>query len=213
MLVVQLLLPRFLVVEVVLIIHFMQGQACGPKTFKKKGTPTVSLEVEVEQKTCFVPVGNNTIEQEPLFFQPNGDFLLPIVKDKSSTVVPIKGQAVISCPSARLSQLGDGTKHVMNIQCLNSDFNLLTTSNNNNNIDFKDLSCSRSIRETVQPTQKRCGPAGKHGFLVHIGWKALLNRNLLMPQITLCHDNVIEHTYYTNPVSYTHLTLPTIYSV
>ena len=67
MLVVQLLLPRFLVVEVVFLIHFLQGsQACFPSKTKRE-------TALMKKITCLVPVGKGAIREEPLFYDLDGN--------------------------------------------------------------------------------------------------------------------------------------------
>lgn len=196
MLVVQLLLPRFLVMEVVLFIHFMHnGQACGSVKRGQKVQDFILDKEEAPQKeeeTCFVPLGNGTLDFEPLFLN-KGLFLMPVILHGSS-VIPIKGQATISCPSARLSNIGDGSSNVIDVICSHS--NIKTKDDDQTTIQYKDLSCSRSIRETVQEDHEgqHCGPEGQSGKIVHIGWKI----DSFIPQITVCHDKGRDHTYYTN---------------
>ena len=80
MLVVQLLLPRFLVVEVVFFIHFMQGtHACMQHQ-------QISTRRDARNKSgtiCLVPVGNGAIREEPLFYDLDGMLLFHIQIHKS----------------------------------------------------------------------------------------------------------------------------------
>ena len=184
MLIVQLLLPRFLVVEVVFFIHFIQGSdSCGAriKTNKKD---------EEKSNTCLIPVGK--IDQEPLFYNLDGQYLLPTREDGAS-VISLKDKFMISCPSARLSFLGDGKKDVMEVVCVND--NKFKTKESNA-LEYNKLSCSRSIRESVQETQIKCGPDSGHGKIVHIGWNLPVFG--FKPLITVCHDRRIDHSYFTN---------------
>ena len=72
MLVVQLLLPRFLVVEVVFFIHFLQSsQACPSSKINPK------RDAKNLKMTCQVPIGRNQIREEPLFYNIDGQYLLP----------------------------------------------------------------------------------------------------------------------------------------
>ena len=68
MLVVQLLLPRFLVVEVVFLIHFLQeSQACSPSKSNSKRETGLMKKIY-----CLVPVGRGAIREEPLFYDLDG---------------------------------------------------------------------------------------------------------------------------------------------
>jgi DNA/RNA endonuclease G (NUC1) len=202
MLVVQMLMPRFLVVEVVLFIHIVLGQSCVSSGLKKatgglfddgnsdsgdSTTPSNSANL------CLIPLGNGTIRWEPLFLSVSGDYLMPNLHQKRSQI-EIRGQATVSCPSARLSLLGDGNENVIDIICFPSG-RLHTKENGLIQAMPEDLSCSRSIRETLMGTNDKCGPSDYEGRLVHIGWKT---RGLFTPQLSVCHDKHLEHTYFTN---------------
>ena len=64
------------------------------------------------------------------------------IRRNNSNFVTIKDKAIISCPSARFSSLGDGKQDVIEILC--SKDNKFKTSQNNANLhEYQDLSCSR----------------------------------------------------------------------
>ena len=63
-------------------------------------------------------------------------------RNNNTNFVTIENKAIISCPSARFSSLGDGKQDVIEILC--SKDNKFKTSQDNANLhDYKDLSCSR----------------------------------------------------------------------
>lgn len=157
MLVVQLLLPRFLVVEVVLFIHFVQGaEACVSK-FKSRKEDQSFIS---KSSSCLIPLGvNGTIKEEPIFYDLDGKFLLPSSVNRgssSSSGILIKSEAVFaSCQSKKFSSFRD--KGVIEIQCRSNNY--LTNSQTNAELQSQDLSCSRSIEESLQETAIRCGPS------------------------------------------------------
>ena len=217
MLVVQLLLPRFLVVEVVLFIHFVHGQACHTKSEKHRenhvGCENKSDETNATindkstlDRSCLVPINNGTMEWEPLFQTSNGDLILPTLIDKTP-VIAIQENALISCPSAKLSSYYGG-KNVMEVNCLKLTegypgawstphrYVLQEKETQHFISSFKDLTCSRSIRESVQLlNNKTCGPSNSNGKIVQIGWRTVKG---FIPQIEICHDIQKEHTFYSN---------------
>lgn len=205
MLVVQLLLPRFLVVEVVLFIHFVHGQACHTKSEKHRenhiGCKNTSDETNITinekstlDRSCLVPINNRTMEWEPLFQTSNGDLILPTLIDKTP-VIAIQENALISCPSAKLSSYYGG-KNVMEVNCLKNKKVLQEKETQHLISSFKDLTCSRSIRESVQLiNNKTCGPSNANGKIVQIGWRTVKG---FIPQIEICHDIQKEHTFYSN---------------
>ena len=146
MLVVQLLLPRFLVVEVVFFIHFLQAsQACSPSKINAKRDAKNSVKM-----TCQVPIGRNQIREEPLFYNIDGQYLLPN-RQNNSNFITIEDKATISCPSAKFSSLGSGKKDVMEILC-SKDNKFKTSPEETSLHEFTDLSCSKSIIESIQGT-------------------------------------------------------------
>ena len=135
MLIVQLLLPRFLVVEIVLFIHFMQGQACPPKVTK-------------EPKECKVPF-NGTIRYEPLILK-DQDYLMP---NKAKSII-IEDNALVICPGAKFTD----DKNHMDVKCSRSG---LIRGSDDHPVNVEDLDCSRSIEESIQVSNQACGPESK----------------------------------------------------
>ena len=189
MLVVQLLLPRFLVVEVVFFIHFLQSsQACPSSKINAK------RDAKNLKMTCQVPIGRNQIREEPLFYNIDGQYLLPN-RQNGSNFITIEDKATISCPSAKFSSLGNGKKDVMEILC--SKDNKFKTSQEETSLhEFTDLSCSKSIIESIKETVDKCGPQSGNGRITYIGWQ--LRGFEFRPQITICHDRQIDHTYFAS---------------
>ncbi len=193
MLLVQLLLPRFLVVEVVLFIHFMEGSvACKPKSKSPKDSSNRQIS------TCFIPIGGpqsgqRPIQEEPLIYDLQGEIIFPSKNDSSGSQprVQIQDQAFLSCPSAKLASIGSGAKDVIQVKC-QSD-NQLTYEGQS--LSLQDLSCSESIVESIVETGISCGPSDAKGKIAHIGWKM---RDQFTPQITVCHDRKLGHSYFTN---------------
>ena len=170
MLIVQLLLPRFLVVEIVLFIHFMQGQACN--------------RVSKEPKECKVPF-NGTIRYEPLILK-DQNYLMP---NKAKSII-IQDNALVICPGAQLPT--DNNR--MEVKC--SRFGLI--SDDENHLNVEDLSCSRSIRESLQEANQVCGPDSQ-GKTVQVGWDIPISSQF-QSQFSVCHNKDLEHTYYTEHV-------------
>ena len=172
MLIVQLLLPRFLVVEIVLFIHFMQGQACNSRVTK-------------EPKECKVPF-NGTIRNEPLILK-DQDYLMP----NNAKSIIIEDNALVICPGAKFF---DDENH-MDVKCSRSG---LIRGNNDHPVNVEDLDCSRSIQESIQASNQVCGPESK-GQVVEVGWEIpALSR--FKSQFSVCHNRALEHTYYTEHV-------------
>ena len=66
-----------------------------------------------------------------------------------------------------------------------------------------DLSCIKSIKETIIATDEICGPHLGNGKLNHIGWTwEKDNVSSFTAQITVCHDSQNENTYFTNHTLY-----------
>ena len=120
------------------------------------------------------------------------------------------GEIIAMCPGTRIKV----TKSIsQQVRCING--NTLTIDGKTipdkkkdieppDTVKFSDLSCAMSIKESILPTQETCGPASGRGRVIHIGWK---NENSepgssFMAQITVCHDQDQEHTYYTNHTLY-----------
>ena len=201
MLVVQLLLPRFLVVEVVFFIHFVQGQACLTKSNKSsnKDEDINVISTDANQESCLVPMNNKTlIKEEPIFQDLNGNIIQPtLVNKKSAIVIPRFSPTFVSCPSARFPYFdeGENTKNVIELECTTG--NALQLKESKKILpSFKDLSCSRSIRESVKETDVSCGPTSEtsDAKIVDIGWKTVKG---FIPQILVCHDIQREHTFYS----------------
>ena len=177
MLVVQLLLPRFLVVEVVFFIHFLQSsQACPSSKINPK------RDAKNLKMTCQVPIGRNQIREEPLFYNIDGQYLLPN-RQNGSNFITIEDKATISCPSAKFSSLGNGKKDVMEILC--SKDNKFKTSQEETSLhEFTDLSCSKSIIESIQGTI--------HILRKHLYRKKVKTQfdNLIFPQNCFCFSTL-----------------------
>lgn len=71
-------------------------------------------------------------------------------------------------------------------------------------LKFSELSCTNSIKETILPTDKFCGPLSGQGKVTHIGWTREHDKtkSSFMAQITVCHDQLTENTYFTNHTLY-----------
>lgn len=177
MLVVQLLLPRFLVVEIVLFIHFVHGQALRVRSGIgwnniANDTDEFSLEKNMNNNftSCLIPVNEGSIKWEPLFLTTDGDIILPI-KIGDSKVISIQPNqdVLISCPSARVYSSINENKNVMKLTCLGTKLQDPKTKHVVSS--FNDLTCSRSVREFVQITGRSCGPSSSNGKIVEIGKK------------------------------------------
>jgi len=204
MLVVQLLLPRFLVVEIVLFIHFVHGQALRVRSGIgwnniANDTDEFSLEKNMNNNftSCLIPVNEGSIKWEPLFLTTDGDIILP-TKIGDSKVISIQPNqdVLISCPSARVYSSINENKNVMKLTCLGTKLQDPKTKHVVSS--FNDLTCSRSVREFVQITGRSCGPSSSNGKIVEIGWRTNNKIFDFNSQITVCHDIQREHTFYTN---------------
>ena len=104
-----------------------------------------------------------------MFYNLDGQYLLPN-RQNGSNFITIEEKATLSCPSSKFSSLGDGNQDVIDIFC--SKDNKFKTSQEENSLkyDYKDLSCSNSIIETINVNTK-CSPKSGNGHLVYIGWK------------------------------------------
>ncbi|XP_059091917.1 uncharacterized protein LOC131887344 [Tigriopus californicus] len=215
MLVMQMLLPRFLVLEIVLFFHCLHnGQGC--KNQIKHGLdkirsshqdrPNAPVNETVIQSIistdppplppksfqCAVDIHAQQVRYLPLFFHPaTEEFLLPNAGSENGQRIlrfPIGEPVMAACPGAKLNV--NGERHLP-VMCLGEN-DLFDASGQI--VPFSELSCSRSIREMVQPDENSpCGPEGQgHGVI--IGWKA--PSGALKPQIRICHNSELEATYY-----------------
>ena len=111
------------------------------------------------------------------------------------------------CPGTRFRVINSEKKH---IQCIGGK--LVEINNERKSNDVKksvssldkttlfDLSCAKSIKESILTTEQRCGPPTGHGRLSHIGWSWEKEEtdSSFTSQVTVCHDQETENTYYTN---------------
>ena len=120
------------------------------------------------------------------------------------------GEIIAVCPGSRLQGTNSVSKHVTCISGRTFVIHDQTTSNKNKSIKpkdkvkFSDISCAKSIKETILPTHQTCGPLSGHGKVTHIGWTRENKEtdSSFTAQITVCHDRVQEHTYFTNHTLY-----------
>ena len=172
MLVVQLLLPRFLVVEIVLFIHFVHGHALRVKSGigwnnVDRITTANDTTKNMNNNTCLIPVSEGSIKWEPLFLTTDGDIILPIkIGDAKVISIHENQNVLISCPSARVLSASEN-KNVMKLTCLGTT--LQDPKTERVVTSFNDLTCSRSVREFVQVTGRSCGPSSSNGKIVEIG--------------------------------------------
>ena len=111
------------------------------------------------------------------------------------------------CPGTRFRVINSDKKR---IQCIGGK--LVEINNERKSNDVKkslssldkttlfDLSCAKSIKESILTTEQRCGPPTGHGRLSHIGWSWEKEEtdSSFTSQVTVCHDQETENTYYTN---------------
>lgn len=198
MLVVQMLLPRFLVLEVVLFIHFVhEGHGCLSRSkAKKSNNQDNSIEEGEEEKNCHIDLHSSELRWPPLFLHPSsGSFVMPHNDEAiSSSYIQVSEELVAACPGARLDTLGDGSSGQTNLDCL-GDGQLVQVDTDFLPLVVSSLSCSRSIRETLVETGVACGPFNGSSQTVHVGWSVSGSFSV---QYSVCHDKTREHTYFTN---------------
>ncbi len=211
MLVMQILLPRFLVIELVLFVHFVpQVRGCKPASLSDKfkqfiGVTEIRDEdvdegdlFDIDTSGCVINL-NGSVRYQPLFLVPEGgEFLLPVSNDEDSGMdLVLEGEVVVACPQAKLPN-HDNVK-VIEIECKNETNTespqLVKKSDPSEIVESSSLGCSRSIRESIQELKDTCGPNDATGHTVQIGWKI---NDVFHPQFTVCHDKDLEHTFYSS---------------
>ena len=113
------------------------------------------------------------------------------------------------CPGTKFKASNTATTR---LNCINGKRSLLINQRPSSNkaaslsqkaINFSDLSCAKSIKETILSTDQSCGPPSGHGKLSHIGWTREHDKiSSFTAQITICHDHGRENTYFTNHTIY-----------
>lgn len=198
MLLMQMLLPRFLVLEIVLFFHFIQqGQGKREATSSEEG------------KTCTLDISNLDSRFPPLFLYKGGsDFLLPYKEDSSSgeqdEQIQLKiepGDSITAtCPGNSLRSPPPPNSNSISYVCSSGDkFSLGDAVVSEADILSK-LACSKSIQETVQEVQdSNCGPTDGGGKLVEVGWPPDSSAtSKLLTQYSVCHSKSKAHTYYSS---------------
>lgn len=192
MLVVQMLLPRFLVLEVVLFFHFLQHTHCcktlmrGVGDKKKDDNPT----------ECHIDLDDSEVRWKPLITSAARSLVAPShsvsMDGQLQRIVRISSNEsalTVSCPGATIKSTN---LPEMKVSCLEgSNF---IKEGDGEIIQPADFACSRSVRETVRQESTPCGPSGG-ATISQIGWT--INGKFLN-QISVCHSSHLEHTYYTN---------------
>ena len=143
------------------------------------------------------------IENLPLFLSAEETFLLPSVSSSSLDARLLNFQhSRVACPGAKIKATGSVNA---DIKCLDDNQIGLIPDDpgvSGRIVSFKELDCTRSIRERVQETDAACGPGGQ-GLYAHIGWyPESRSHSQFHRQITVCHDKVKEHTYFANHTLY-----------
>ena len=199
MLVVQMLLPRFLVFEVLLFHLIQQSQGCKRQLNILKGNKNAD---STPTTRCSIDFPTSVLKWMPLIFDDQGKFLLPAKGGDDVQSIPLTSGnhgIRIACPGAKIKASSSGP-NAQSLRCTGDRGSVLLSDQK---VAISDLSCSRSIRESIQKTEQSCGPAQGSKF-VHVGWNLNLGsgRTRFVPQITVCHDKDGEATFYTNHTLY-----------
>ena len=193
MLVIQMLLPRFLVLEGLLLFHFLHKTTACNKLLGRQD----SSQSKAIQNFCSFDLSGWNVQNPPLFRSASsGDFILPSSDQKSNQRrrwihFPAE-QFVVECPGAKLRSWGN--KKSAKLKCHEDQVHVETEEGDL--VALNDLSCSRSIREEVEQGHVDCGPQAGDGKIVHIGWR--LSDGRFKSQITVCHDDETSNTYFSN---------------
>ncbi len=210
MILMQAFLPRFLVLEVLLFLHFLDhGEACN-KRVKKVGDAVARAAGDIlschedggnsnsdsdDLPTCGVDLQSAPPKNMPLFTTPAGELLFPVKRpDKGPDVRWLafpQADVQVHCPGSKLEATGTPGAVLVCVQ--DSSFFLGTQD-----VAFKNLSCSRSIREKVVRTKESCGPSDGDGRMLEIGWQ--LTDGPFVPQISVCFDQDEAATHYARHV-------------
>ena len=205
MILIQMLLPRFLVLEVLLSLHVLYGSAC------LKGSENIARDLSRERPNnpkCSIDLALAPPRHLPLFLsRATGEFLLPLPKkvegDNVKRIISLEGDRggggdiVALCPGAKLKPTNTISSSV---KCLESTDKKFKIGNSAEAVNFEDISCSKSIQEVIKRTDsKECGPEDSPGTIVHIGWQ---DGSTFHPQISVCHVRDAEHTHYENHTVY-----------
>ena len=118
-----------------------------------------------------------------------------------------KDDVLALCPGTRFRVIDSDKKH---IQCIGGKLIEIKKERKSNDLKNSlpsleettlfDLSCAKSIKESILTTKQRCGPPAGNGRLSHIGWSWEREEtdSSFTSQVTVCHDQETENTYYTN---------------
>lgn len=192
-----MLLPRFLVLEVVLLIHFPPfNQACKPSSSKEEE----ENKGQKSRLTCTLPAEKyDSLRWMPLLYSRlKGQLLLPEELKKAaagwSYLIKAEDSVTLSCPGSSL-EINNNLVETP-LVCLPNGKYGLGDNNSNLQVDSKGLSCSKSIREVIRPSNKHCGPRDNDAKLHQVGFE--VNDGTFEAVYEVCHDANDENTWYTN---------------
>ena len=209
MILVQMLLPRFLVLEVLLSLHLLHRSfACLPdferRDDRNDSSPSAP-DPDPERVTfdrappppqpanpnCSIDLDHAAPRHLPLFVsRATGEFLLPSPEKSDSgggrdvrRILSLdggNGDIVALCPGAKLKPTDAVSSPV---QCLQSMTKKFRVGSGDGAMDFKDIACSKSIKEVIKKSEgDGCGPEDDRGEMLHIGWQ---DDDAFHPQVSL----------------------------
>lgn len=221
MILVQMLLPRFLVLEVLLSLHLLHGSFACLRDFERGSSSSAPDQERITggdvivdsahahtNPNCSIDLDRAAPRYLPLFVsRATGEFLLPSpekvgggrdVRRILSLAGSSSGEIVALCPGAKLKPTDAISSPV---QCLESVDKKFRVGNGEGAVNFEDISCSKSIKEAIKKSEavEACGPDDNRGEMVHIGWQ---DADVFRPQISVCHVRDAEHTHYENHTVY-----------
>lgn len=179
----NLLLPRFLILELVLVCHYFHyTKACNSINLASvEGMFSGGVEEE-EGGSCYIDPGSWT--HKPLLISKQRSWLW--AGEDGRVAVRSGEEVTLSCPGSRstCSRVSSTT-----LACTDATFH-----DTNNQTQVEVCGCSGDPVDGEQRTGQSCGPADSAGELVQVGFSV---ESSFHPILDICHDVGTENTFFT----------------
>jgi len=177
----NLLLPRFLILELVLVCHYFQyTKACNSIHL---ASVEALLSGEEKEGPCYIDNGNWT--HQPLLISKQRSWLWA-GEDGRICVAPGE-EVTVSCPGSRSSCARSST---LSVACHHTAFQTTQTRT-----QVEVCGCTGEPVESEVRTGVACGPVTAAGELVQVGYSV---ESSFHPILHICHDAGTETTFFTN---------------
>jgi len=192
MIVENLLLPRFLILELVLACHYFQfTKACH--SIVNSSLSGLGEDDEEESSSisatdsCVVDLSQSAWENQPLFLSEERDWIWPGEGERAR--VKNGDGMLLSCPGSTVNSTSKGTK-LINVVCNEGKFQ----TTNANQVELANHGCKTSPRDSERKRDTPCGPDDATGELIDVGFSV---ENQFLPIFSVCHNPRTESTYYS----------------